>query len=96
MQKEPYEYCVIAGFPQADFKAVILDEAGVAQTEKNFRAADFVNEMNSLLEAYPVNQIRMIGPKDYAVEYKKILIKTPFVDAHPGIPIEVMYRGGYA
>jgi hypothetical protein len=55
-----------------------------------------MREMESFLEAYPAPEIRMIGPKDYAVEYKKMLIKGKYVTEHPGIPIEVLYRGGYA
>ena len=90
------QYVVIAGFPNADFMAVALDKDGTAISEKTFKPVDFMREMESFLEAYPAPEIRMIGPKDYAVEYKKMLIKGKFVTEHPGIPIEVLYRGGYA
>ena len=90
------QYVVIAGFPNADFMAVALDKDGVAISEKTFKPVDFMREMESFLEAYPAPEIRMIGPKDYAVEYKKMLIKGKYVTEHPGIPIEVLYRGGYA
>ncbi len=90
------QYVVIAGFPKADFMAVALDHAGTAISEKTFKAADFMREIESFLEAYPAPEIKMIGPKDYAIEYKKMLVKGKYVTEHPGIPIDVMYRGGYA
>ncbi len=93
---EEVQYVVIAGFPNADFMAVALDHAGTAISEKSFKPVDFMREMESFLEAYPAPEIKMIGPKDYAVEYKKMLIKGKYVTEHPGIPIDVMYRGGYA
>ena len=90
------QYVVIAGFPKADFMVVALDHAGTAISEKSFKAVDFMREMESFLEAYPAPEIKMIGPKDYAIEYKKLLVKGKYVTEHPGIPIDVMYRGGYA
>ena len=65
------QYVVIAGFPNADFMAVALDKDGAAISEKTFKPVDFMREMESFLEAYPAPEIRMIGPKDYAVEYKR-------------------------
>jgi hypothetical protein len=93
---EEVQYVVIAGFPNADFMAVALDHAGTAISEKSFKPVDFMREIESFLEAYPAPEIKMIGPKDYAVEYKKMLVKGKYVTEHPGIPIDVMYRGGYA
>ena len=89
------EYVVIAGFPNADFMAVALDKAGNAISEKTFKADDFTREMESFFEAYPAPQIKMIGPKEYAITYKKILIQSKYVTEHPGIPIDIMYRGSY-
>ena len=86
------EYMFIAGFPNASFHAVALGKDGTALSEKTFKAADYQTEMESFLEAYPAKQIKMIGPMEYMVEYKKKLINTKFVDEHIGIPIDVLER----
>ena len=75
------QYVVIAGFPNADFMAVALDKDGAAIRE-DVPPVDFMREMNPS-EAYPAPEIRMTGPKDYAVEYKKMPIKGKYVTDIP-------------